>query len=80
MMQVAYMQAGLDPAHTLYVEAHGTGTKAGDPIEVQAIATALTSRRDPSKPLIIGSVKANIGHLESASSLSCWLGQSSRIC
>ncbi|KAL8670019.1 MAG: hypothetical protein Q9168_005420 [Polycauliona sp. 1 TL-2023] len=60
----------LDPLDTHYVEAHGTGTKAGDPIEVEAIASALSRSRDPSKPLAIGSVKANVGHLESASGLA----------
>lgn len=70
LMRDAYTQAGIDPAHTQYVEAHGTGTKAGDPIEVDAIATVLSRSRDPSDPLVIGSVKANIGHLESASGLA----------
>lgn len=70
LIQDTYLQAGLDPLLTPYVEAHGTGTKAGDPIEVDAIAAALSSSRDPSKPLLIGSVKANVGHLESASGLA----------
>ena len=70
MMRDAYAQARLDPLDTRYVEAHGTGTKAGDPIEVEAIAAALSSSRDPSEPLFVGSVKANIGHLESASGLA----------
>ncbi|KAL8882951.1 MAG: hypothetical protein Q9198_000127 [Flavoplaca austrocitrina] len=70
LIREAYAQVGLDPLLTRYVEAHGTGTKAGDPIEVDAIAAALSISRDPSKPLLIGSVKANIGHLESASGLA----------
>lgn len=70
LIREAYEQARLDPLDTHYVEAHGTGTKAGDPIEVEAIASALSKSRDPSKPLTIGSVKANIGHLESASGLA----------
>ena len=70
LIQDAYSQAGLDPLLTRYVEAHGTGTKVGDPIEVDAIAAALSTSRDPAKPLLIGSVKANIGHLESASGLA----------
>ncbi|KAL8897966.1 MAG: hypothetical protein Q9207_006939 [Kuettlingeria erythrocarpa] len=70
LIQDTYSQAGLDPLLTPYVEAHGTGTKAGDPIEVDAIAAALSRSRDPSKPLLVGSVKSNIGHLESASGLA----------
>ena len=70
MMYAAYAQARLDPIHTGYVEAHGPGTKAGDPIEIEAISTALAKSRLPSNPLIVGSVKANIGHLESASGLA----------
>ena len=70
LIERAYQQAGLDPLDTHYVEAHGTGTQAGDPIEADAIATALSKRRDPSKPLVLGSVKANIGHLESTSGLA----------
>ncbi|KAL8919077.1 MAG: hypothetical protein Q9208_006961 [Pyrenodesmia sp. 3 TL-2023] len=70
LIREAYTKAGLDPLITRYVEAHGTGTKAGDPIEVDAIAAALSSSRDPSKPLLIGSVKGNVGHMESASGLA----------
>ena len=70
LMQEAYAQARLDPLDTQYIEAHGTGTKVGDPIEVDAIATALRGASEAADPLIIGSVKANIGHLESASGLA----------
>ena len=70
MMNAAYAQARLDPVDTGYVEAHGPGTKVGDPIEIEAIFTALAKSRSPSNPLVVGSVKANIGHLESASGLA----------
>lgn len=70
MMHAAYAQARIDPIHIGYVEAHGPGTKVGDPIEIEAISTALAKSRPSSNPLIVGSVKANIGHLESASGLA----------
>lgn len=70
MMRSAYADAGLDPTQTTYVEAHGTGTKVGDPMEITAIAAVLSRWRTHSNPLFVGSVKANIGHLESASGLA----------
>ena len=63
-------QAGLEPGEVDYLEAHGTGTSLGDPIEVQAAAAVLGSGRDKDHPLWIGSVKTNIGHLESASGVA----------
>ena len=68
LIRSAYEAAGLDPLETNYVEAHGTGTKVGDPIEAEAISYALATGR--SSPLIIGSVKTNIGYLEAASGLA----------
>ncbi|MEV7192284.1 amino acid adenylation domain-containing protein [Streptomyces sp. NPDC093510] len=50
-----------------YVEAHGTGTRLGDPIELRALGEALGERPEP---LLVGSVKANIGHLEEAAGLA----------
>ena len=53
-----------------YVEAHGTGTPLGDPIEVQALAAALGSGHSADRPLWIGAVKTNIGHLEAAAGVA----------
>jgi acyl transferase domain-containing protein len=65
-----YRRAGLDPAETTYFEAHGTGTPTGDPIEAGAVSSAFTQSRPADAPLLIGSVKTNIGHTETASGLA----------
>jgi acyl transferase domain-containing protein len=64
-------EAGLEPSTIDYVEAHGTGTPVGDPIEAGALGRAFSSGREASDaPVMIGSVKTNIGHLESASGVA----------
>jgi len=70
LLEQAYVQAGIDPAEIDYIEAHGTGTAVGDPIEARALGDALGKRRPPDKPLLIGSVKSNLGHLEAASGVA----------
>ncbi|RDW95260.1 hypothetical protein BP5796_01023 [Coleophoma crateriformis] len=70
LIKSCYNAAGLDPAETPYVEAHGTGTQAGDPLEAGAIASIFGKGRPAHKPIYIGSVKTNIGHLEAGSGLA----------
>ncbi|MDF5730186.1 MAG: type I polyketide synthase, partial [Rhizonema sp. PD38] len=66
----ALENAKVQPAEISYVEAHGTGTSLGDPIEVNSIKDILMQGRSPDQPCWIGSVKTNIGHLESASGIA----------
>ncbi|RAU19166.1 polyketide synthase [Nitrincola tibetensis] len=68
LMQKAYQEAGIRPDQITYLEAHGTGTSVGDPIETSAIGEALGKLR--TQPLPIGSVKSNVGHLETASGVA----------
>ncbi|WP_405994906.1 acyltransferase domain-containing protein [Streptomyces sp. NBC_00986] len=70
LLTTAYARAGLIPAHVDYVEAHGTGTPLGDPIEAGALGAVLGAGRDPEQPLLLGSVKGNLGHLESAAGIT----------
>jgi acyl transferase domain-containing protein/acyl carrier protein len=67
LIATALARAGLAGGDVDYLEAHGTGTPLGDPIEVQAAGAVYGAARDADRPLLIGSVKTNIGHLESAS-------------
>ena len=68
LIQKTYENGGLDLANTDFVEAHGTGTIVGDPIEVTAIGSVFRQHR--SRPVYVGSIKSNIGHLEGASGLA----------
>ena len=69
MLERAYAEAGVRPDQVSYVEAHGTGTNAGDPAECEALGRVLGQHRG-GKPLPIGSVKSNLGHLEAAAGMA----------
>ncbi|GAA4850003.1 SDR family NAD(P)-dependent oxidoreductase [Kitasatospora terrestris] len=69
LLEAALADAGLTAADIGLVEAHGTGTSLGDPIEMDAILDAL-GRKNGGRPLHVGSVKANLGHLEGASGVA----------
>ena len=62
LLSKLYRDANVDPNDLAFVEAHGTGTRVGDPAEATAIGEQIAKHRD--EPLLIGSVKSNIGHLE----------------
>jgi phthiocerol/phenolphthiocerol synthesis type-I polyketide synthase C len=70
VIRAALKDAGLPPSAVTYVEAHGTGTALGDPIEVRALCAVLGPDRTADRPLVLGSVKTNIGHLESAAGVA----------
>jgi acyl transferase domain-containing protein len=70
LIRQALVNARVMPEQIQYVETHGTGTVLGDPIEVMALARALGEGRSSDNPLLIGSVKTNLGHLESAAGIT----------
>ncbi len=70
VIEAALQRAGVAPADVDYVEAHGTGTEVGDPVEANATGAAYGRGRPADRPLLIGSVKTNIGHLESAAGVA----------
>src|SRR5262249_16471412 len=70
LVQDACKDAGIAPEQIGFVEAHGTGTAVGDPIEANALAEALCRNRSADAPLPIGSIKTNLGHLETAAGVA----------
>ena len=70
VIEDALARAGVAPADVDYLEAHGAGSDLGDTIEVQAAAAVYGSGRAAECPLLIGSVKTNVGHLESAAGMA----------
>ncbi|MBI1357399.1 MAG: SDR family NAD(P)-dependent oxidoreductase [Acidobacteria bacterium] len=70
VIRQALAAASVAPEEVSYLEAHGTGTPLGDPIELRAAAAALAKDRSAEHPLLVGSVKTNIGHLEAAAGVA----------
>ncbi|GAB7030123.1 hypothetical protein JCM4914_15840 [Streptomyces platensis subsp. malvinus] len=70
VLRAACIEAGVDPAKVRFVELHGTGTPVGDPVEAQALGAVHGSGRPADAPLLVGSVKTNIGHLEGAAGIA----------
>jgi polyketide synthase 12 len=70
MLETAYEKAGVDPKNVAYIEAHGTGTPVGDPIETRAFGEVFGKNRSENEKCWMGSVKTNIGHLESAAGIA----------
>ncbi len=70
VIEEALHQAGVASHEVDYLEAHGTGTEVGDPIELNAAAEVYGRGRQPDSPLLVGSVKTNVGHLEPAAGVA----------
>ena len=70
VIRQALENAGVASGEVSYVEAHGTGTRLGDPIEVGALGAVFEKSHSRDDPLLIGSVKTNLGHLEGAAGVA----------
>ena len=70
VMEAALARAGVLGADVDYVETHAVGSQLGDAIEMRAIGSVYCRGREPERPLLVGTVKGNIGHLESAAGIA----------
>lgn len=70
VIRAALAEAGISGDQVSFLETHGTGTKVGDPLEFNAFKEALAPGRTPRRPLHIGAVKSNLGHLEGAAGIT----------
>lgn len=68
--RIALDVAGLRPSDIGYVEGHGTATPLGDPLEIEALSRVWTARRSGDRPVVLGSVKSGIGHLDAAAGVA----------
>ncbi|HYG34521.1 MAG TPA: type I polyketide synthase, partial [Clostridia bacterium] len=73
VVATALQVAGVEAASISYIEMHGTGTQVGDPIEVAALAQAFRNSTDKKQFCGIGSVKANIGHIDTAAGIASFI-------
>ncbi|MFQ9799914.1 MAG: hypothetical protein ACLR23_14315 [Clostridia bacterium] len=73
LIMSAWKDAGIRPDDVSYIEAHGTGTPIGDPIEIQGIDGAFKQCAARNHRCAVGSVKTNIGHLDSASGIASFI-------
>ncbi|WP_227025306.1 type I polyketide synthase [Streptomyces tsukubensis] len=69
VVELACREARVEPSDVEYVELHGTGTRLGDPIEAAALGAVFGAARPAGSPLIVGSAKTNVGHLEGAAGM-----------
>jgi acyl transferase domain-containing protein len=70
LLRQALAAADLAPRAVGYIEAHGTGTSLGDPIEAEALGAVMRAGRAPDQPLLLGTAKTNIGHLEAGAGIA----------
>ncbi|MEW6365365.1 MAG: type I polyketide synthase [Acidobacteriota bacterium] len=70
LIRTVLSRSGLEASDIDYIEAHGTGTRLGDPIELHAIGAVMNDGHDKDHPVIVGSVKSNVGHLEAAAGVT----------
>ncbi|WP_394842138.1 acyltransferase domain-containing protein [Pendulispora brunnea] len=70
VIRTTLSRAAIEPSSVDVVECHGTGTRLGDPIEIEALATVYAQARPATNPLVLGSIKTNIGHTEAAAGVA----------
>ena len=69
VIRTALIDGGIEPAQVDYIECHGTGTRVGDPIELHALAAVHADRPVSQRPLLVGSIKGNLGHMNTAAGI-----------
>lgn len=70
VIEAALANGAVEPGRMAFVEAHGTGTSLGDPIELVALGAVFAGRSESDAPLLLGSAKTNLGHLEAAAGIA----------